>query len=312
MSRTVVGLGAHGAIVRLVQQALCDNQLLNNSDVDGWFGANSANAVSEFQRRQQLAVSGSVDLETWAALLPKTEVPSLPERCLALTAAFEGHDYTLAVGNFDGAWLTWGIIGFTLKHGELSKILLTIAEEHPELIQRAFGAHADEIVSVMKSARSKQEAWADSVTVNRGLLAEPWRTAFKILGGFESVQRLQQQIALGDYFEPAKRTAVQYGLATELGVALCFDIHVQNGGISARAGEAIKRSLRSTELDLRRAIAKAVASTARAVYRVDVLARKMTIAEAQGRVHGANYVLENWGLSEIAAEKQALAARAGK
>jgi hypothetical protein len=34
----------------------------------------------------------------------------------------------MVAGNFDNAWLTWGIIGFTLKHGEIQKIIKEVRE----------------------------------------------------------------------------------------------------------------------------------------------------------------------------------------
>ena len=66
-----------------------------------------------------------MDVSTWTKLL-WTQVPTTQERSLQLTAAFEGHGFTLAEGNWDDAGITWGIIGFTLLHGELSKIILRI------------------------------------------------------------------------------------------------------------------------------------------------------------------------------------------
>jgi hypothetical protein len=46
-------------------------------------------------------------------------VPAVFDRSLQLTAAFEGHGFTKLEGNFDGAGLTWGIIGFTWSNNQL-------------------------------------------------------------------------------------------------------------------------------------------------------------------------------------------------
>jgi hypothetical protein len=46
-----------------------------------------------------------------------------------------------------------------------------------------------------------------------------------------------------------------------------------------------------------RALAEVVAEHARAEYRHDVLARKMTFVEGRGSIHGAHYDLSCWGLS---------------
>jgi hypothetical protein len=90
-------------------------------------------------------------------------------------------------------------------------------------------------------------------------------------------------------------------LSSELGIALCFDIHVQNGGINKRAQSLLGERRPADELTLRTAIAGAVAKCARAEYRDDVGTRKLAIATGRGRVHGADYVLENWGLEDLPA-----------
>jgi hypothetical protein len=54
------------------------------------------------------------------------------------------HNYGLIVGKFDGAGLTWGIIGFTLKHGELSEIVL-----------EAFAKNSDWCEAYLPSTRAR-------------------------------------------------------------------------------------------------------------------------------------------------------------
>jgi len=312
MARTIIGPGTHGAVARAVQNALVTAGWMSAADVDGWYGRGTAAAVSAHQNAHSLSVTGIVDTDTWTSLLAGSPTPSLLQRCLDLSGAFEGHDYTLAVGNFDGAWLTWGIVGFTLKHGALAKILLEAERTCPEALRLAFAEHTEDILGVMRAKPKQQQDWADSVTVRGGLLAEPWRTAFRTLGKSVEVQKIQQEVAASDYFQPALATARSLGLKSELGIALCFDIHVQNGGINKRAQSLLGDTEPADEPSLRGAIAEAVAKCARAEYRDDVRARKSTIATGRGRVHGAQYELVNWGLAELPAEikLQAKAARA--
>ena len=310
MSRTIIGPGAHGPIAQAVQVALVRAGNMASASVDSWYGKGTAAAVSAFQRSKALAPTGSIEEQTWAALLPGTRLPSLFERCLALTSTFEGHGFTLAEGNWDGAWLTWGIVGFTLKHGEVQKILKQCDQMDRSLIDIDFGVHAGEIRAVIGSTPKRQEDWANSVTTSSMKLAEPWKTAFALLGSRAEVQAIQAKLAADDYYTPALATAKRYGLTTELGVALCFDIHVQNGGVSRRAAKLIE--VGSTELKIRKSIANAVADSAREKYREDVRARKLTIATGDGTVHGARYDLLNWGLGEFPAEvTQSKAAGAG-
>jgi len=292
-------------LVGTVQQGLLDAGF-DPKGVDEAYGGNTAAAVTAFQQARDLPVTGTVDDATWQALL-KQPIPGTDVRSLELTAAFEGHGYSLAVGNFDGAWLTWGIIGFTLKHGEVQKIILKMHQAKPQLLTDAFGGHAQELLGVVQAPREKQEAWANSVSAN-GRLVEPWRTGFSWFGKAEEVRAEQRRRAHEDYFLPAVGTANRFGLKSELGLALCFDIHVQNGGVKKAARGQIRDALGSgapkDEKGLRRIIANAVADHARAKYREDVRSRKLAIAEGRGRVHGANYVLEHWGLSESPAPER--------
>ena len=302
MSRTIAGRGTHGPLVTVVQQALVDAGF-DPRGVDGDYGGHTVAAVELFQKQRGLPMTGTVDDVTWQALVAQP-LPGVDVRALALTAAFEGHGYSLALGNFDGAWLTWGIVGFTLKHGEVQKIVLGTEHRHPELIVEAFGDQAADLIAIMRAPAAQQKEWADSLT-SGGRLVEPWRTKFARLGSFPQVQAEQRRRAHEDYFEPAVATARRAGLRSELGMALCFDVHVQNGGIKAAAREQIRLALEQTpaadERDVRRAIANAVADHSSTKWRENVRARKLCIADGAGRVHGQDYVLERWGLGETPA-----------
>ena len=307
MSRKLFGIGTHGGIVGDSQRGLmsagCDP-----GRIDEVYGQGTARAVTQVQANRRLPPTGDIDDLTWAEFMPRP-VPSLFERSLELTAAFEGHSYTLAVGNFDGAWLTWGIIGFTMKFGKVQAIILKTNEVRPELIEQAFGENAGALIRIMGSTPNEQKSWADSISIN-GKLAAPWRQQFQALGEFPEVRQIQRQIAHDDYYLPCLTTARDFGLQSELGIALCFDIHVQNGSINSTARALIQKELsgksNSDEAELRSVIANAVADAASSAFREDVRSRKMAIAIGRGSVHGATFDLSNWGLEEISAESSAL------
>jgi hypothetical protein len=204
------------------------------------------------------------------------------------------------MGNWDGAWLTWGIVGFTLKSGSLTRLLRNLHEQVPECIRQAFGANADSLIKLMTNDAADQKRWAESITVG-SRISEPWRTGFELLGRFPEVQQAQRDLVRSNYFEPALVTARKFGLTSELGLALCFDIHVQNGGIGRKASTLIQKQLANDEREMRTIIANAVADTALLRFRNDVRARKLLFASGIGCVHGHNYVLENWGLTESVA-----------
>ncbi len=300
--RTLYGPGAHGGVVESLQRRLtsvgCDTK-----GFDGFYGGNTKLAVQQFQGQNSLPMTGIVDDQTWQALM-QAPIPAVAVRSLELTAAFEGHGYTLAQGNWDSAWLTWGIVGFTMQHGEVQKIILKTAALPGQLLNTAFGDNAAMLLAVMNDTPRHQEQWAISVSIG-ARVTEPWLTGFRLLGLLPQVQEIQRQMAHDDYFVPALKTAAKYNLKSELGLGLCFDIHVQNGGIGDDAAsdiaDAINGKPQTTERASREIIANAVADKARTSFRADVRSRKLTIADGQGTVHGAGYLLENWGLGEFPA-----------
>jgi hypothetical protein len=253
-----------------------------------------------------LPQSGEVDTDTWSRLMGE-DPPSIRERSLQLTAQFEGHDFTLAQGNFDGAGITWGIIGFTLQSGELAEIILEVERRSPELLEQAFGSLAQELCETMKRRWPAQLAFADGISRGRDKtrLAEPWLTSFQRFGQIPAVQTLQLERAERSYYVPARATAATWGLASELGIALALDVHVQNGGIGPATSRRIRTALdgRSArnEAQLRNVIANAVADSAREKWREDVRARKLAIANGTGKVHGRKYDLRAWGLQDLPA-----------
>ncbi len=298
MSQIILAKGSQGALVERLQTAL-EEVACSPGSVDGDFGAKTEGAVRGFQRRARLAVTGEVEFHTWDRLLGG-DPPPLFDRCLQLTAGFEGHGYSLVRGNFDGSGLTWGIIGFTLRHGQIQQVLSGL---EATVIDRAFGSLAPTLRQILRAPREQQVAWADSISTERTKagVSKPWREAFDRLGNDPVVRSEQRRLAESSYFEPAVRTAGELGMPTPLGTALCFDIHVQNGGLGVSARRQIT-ALRHNQPGiaggaLRLVVAESVARSAKPQWRDDVRARKLTIAAGAGMVHGRFYVLRNWGLS---------------
>src|SRR5262249_41947126 len=94
-----------------------------------------------------------------------------------------------------------------------------------------------------------------------------------------------------------------FALQTEMGLALCFDIAVQNGGIDCdvegpRISAWIAQHPAAPERERRIAIADAVAENSRTQYVEDVRRRKRTIATGDGEVHATRYATRDWGIDE--------------
>ena len=307
MPRTWFSQGLQGAIARDIQADLLKQGFFagdHDKFIDGDFGGHTVTAMTQLQAARSLPQSGAVDDGTWGQLTV-APLPTLFERCLGLTASFEGNGYTKIEGNFDGAGLTWGIIGFTLSNGEIQGLLREIEQTAPGTLARVMGADlAAQWAAQMARPVAQQLQWADSISTgaNKLGLPSPWVDAFRRLGQEPLVQRLQMHHAYDSYFVPAAATASTLGLTTELGLALCFDCHVQNGRARVLAVQDLQRAGRAaTEAQQRAAFARAVAAHASPTYQADVLTRKMALATGAGSVHGRDYTLAHWGLDEFPA-----------
>jgi hypothetical protein len=287
--------GSRGPIVWDLQRALLSQGA--EIDVDGNFGG---------QTERALAPSGGLcTFDAWTKVT-STPVPSAGERALQLTAAFEGHGYTKVAGNFDGAGLTWGLIGFTLKFGMVQAILKEVHRKHPHLLRKCFGDLGPRMERLAKEPLEKQMAFANEISIppRKTAISAPWQHGFEALGAEPEVQAIQLRLAEEKYLEPAIRTFQSLGLRSEQGLALCFDIHVQNGSIKPAALAEIRAATANKnpgELQRRKIIATAVANAANPRFRDDVLSRKMTLATGSGRVHGENFVTADWGVADVPA-----------
>lgn len=299
MDRVLFDVGARGQLVVDLQTSLTGLGF-DPKGHDGIYGADTAAAVRQYQTGAGRPATGAVAIAEWTPIT-SAPVPPLEARALQLTSTFEGHGFGLAAGNWDGAWLTWGIIGFTLKSGEIQSIVSSVAQQDPSAIDEAFGDDAAELRRIVAAPPDEQEAWANAVSAGTRL-AEPWRTHFEQFGAMPDVQKAQCARVHDDYFVPALQTAASLGLASELGVALCFDIHVQNGGVSAATREAVLQAAAGgDEASVREALANAVADHAKPRFQADVRERKLAIARGAGVVHGLRVLLVNWGLGDVPA-----------
>ena len=306
MERSYFSRGCKGMIAKRIQ---IDLQRLGFAVgdplrfADGDFGGKTLLAVQALQNANALPATGLVDGATWQQLTPEP-LPSLFERCLQVTAAFEGHGFGLVKGNFDGAGLTWGVIGFTLSNGEIQAILKTTEQQAPGTLARVMGPLAVHWQAITAQPVDKQVAWADAISAGptKEKLPTAWLEAFARLGEEPAIKRLQMQRSYDRYFVPCAASAHTLGLHSELGVALAFDVHVQNGGFKPEAFALAAALPAGTPEAVRRAqLAEAAASSARPQYRADVRSRKKTMATGQGVVHGGAYSLAAWGLGQEAA-----------
>jgi hypothetical protein len=273
--------------------------------LDGIFASQTVQALKLWQTKSGMSPSGAVDTLSWIGLTG-TDMPRLFRRCLSLTAAFEGHGYTLAVGNFDGAGITWGIIGFTLVTGDLGKVLKMINARSPQTMLTAFGFALDEVMSILDAPEAQKIAWADRVSLGAskaGLRADI-KDAFEQLGNQQVAREVQDRVARDHYWQRAVSDTAEFGKPTELDAAIFFDTAVQSGGVNATKAVEIKAVLAaaSPKISTRDRLvlmAPALATGVKQAYIEDVVSRRKTIASGRGTVHGAQYDVSCWGLDDF-------------
>lgn len=308
MSRIYFARGCKGVIAKRIQQDLLRQGVGSapaDRFVDGDFGGNTVAAVQQLQARHNLPATGQVDHATWRQLTTDP-LPSVFERCLQLTAWLEGHGFTLAQGNFDGAGLTWGLIGYTLRHGQVQRHLALADQDAPGTLARVFGTLYPELQRMLAMPLAQQVAWADALTLpprNRGRLAPEWAAAFARLGEEPHVKARQVAQAYHSYFVPAVKAAQGLGLVSELGMALAFDVHVQNGSFKPEVlHKAGGWPTQHSEADRCKDLAHWVAdASSNKRFVEDVRARKLCIALGGGPVRGVRLSLSGWGLADAPA-----------
>lgn len=311
--------GAKGDEVSRIQTRLREIGLYRGP-IDGDFGGGTESAVRAFQQAQGLERDGIVGPTTWQALFgagvpiaaPAISAKPLVYRNLALTGAFETEApvpecFAGLAGDFDGQGISFGALQWNLGQGTLQPLLSAIDRAHPDVVDNIFGPHAGELRAMLSSSREDQLTWARSIQDGRRfVVVEPWRGLFKSLGRREEFQAIEVDAA-GRIYQDAVTWCRTYGVKSERAVALMFDIRVQNGSIANTTRAQIERDFATLdtgvdadalEVARLRVIANRRAEAANPRWVEDVRARKLTIANGVGSIHGAYYDLEGqYGIS---------------
>jgi peptidoglycan hydrolase-like protein with peptidoglycan-binding domain len=300
----------NGPVVMALQLALI--KAGQAMEPDGDFGQITCDALRRWQNGQGLPQSNSIDAEQWQKLtgLPP---PSLFDVCVNVVSDFEGTGFDRVVGNFDGAGITFGLIGFTLANGEIRRLLSAIEALRPGIVATTFGALHPELMSVLESSKSAQLDWADGISLGASKMevAKPWKDAFRRIGQFPEARRAQLERAFTIYWKAAQHHIADFMTGkpvVDQDAALLFDVAVQN---SVSQNERSKLTNAASTIaggePLREAFATIIADGSSPRFRKDVLARKMTYATGRGFVHGSEYQLSDWGLTGTQVSAQQLA-----
>ena len=299
--------GMSGDTVKSIQQLLSSLNLYTGP-IDSLFGGGLESAVKNYQKRHGLKPSGLVDSATWMQLFPGQPVPVSPlagqplaGRCLALTGSFETGKFPPdcfcgLTGDFDGQGISFGALQWNIGQGTLQPLLKQTFEQHPAVAQSIFHEHLDTLQSLATASLPEQLAFTRSIQA-KGRILEPWRGMLTALGRAPENWQIQTNHAAKSY-RTALQLCTQFGLASERGVALMFDIITQNGSIRSIVRAQILADCASlpsgdagSEVARMSSIANRVAASSNPKYRDDVRTRKLLIATGQGVVHGIAYDL---------------------
>jgi hypothetical protein len=214
---------------------------------------------------------------------------STKQKALLITSEYEGPDgYSNVTGNFDGQGLSFGALQWNLGQGTLQPILSSLITRYPDTVNAIFGGDKlQTLQNVLATSSSEQVDWGQSISLHGGgTIQSDWCQAFKHLGQTAQCQTVQLEAA-DAYLQRAKALCDEFGIRTERGYALMFDIAVQNGSVSdaARTYMDQQGGTDIAEKEKLSLIAQAVANASAAAYRNDVLARKMAIVNGSGVVH---------------------------
>lgn len=255
--------GAYGPLVGEIQAALEVGR-----DLD--YGPATERAVRDWQAVNNRPGTGEVGLLDWIALTHLPE-PSLFDLCLGVTSRFESHGWAGPTGNFDGAGITAGIIGFNLGS---SKSLLSVL--------RPIGMGYSPLAAI-GDPTGDVKGWP------RELAPGTKRWLVEVLDSPEG-RKAQLAVAREQYWEPSQRAAGLCGFTAPWAKALCFDVHVQNPPISMFQREAL-----ASIADERARAIELIDMKAVGTWRLDVIARKMVFVQGKGVVHGRAVELGNFG-----------------
>lgn len=144
-----------------------------------------------------------------------------------LVSAREGRPDSLN-RNLDGVGLSYGVIQWTQKSGNLGKLLVALHAADPAAFVRIFGPSWQKLLDVTQ--RGSLESVDGAV-----LWEEPWASRFIAAGRHPAFVDVQWAMAAqGAHFRGAERVAALLGIRTERAMALFFDRSVQQGPAGAR------------------------------------------------------------------------------
>ena len=133
--------------------------------------------------------------------------------------------------NTDGAGLSYGLLQWTQKSGNLGLLLKRLEKTDTAAFHSFFGVHAPQLLLVTNARTASGRLAPVGGMV---LWQEPWTSKFKVAGKYRPFQAAQwDEIVEGEHWQGAERAARILGVHTERAYALFFDRSVHQGPAAA-------------------------------------------------------------------------------
>jgi len=244
------------------------------------------------------------------------------EKCLKVTAAFEGGGYDNVSGNFDDMGISAGVLQWCIGQGSLqAKILKPFLGKHGSIdALKIFPDKVDFLVNSSNSAGVSYAASKMHVKVrislfkSKTVLKEEWKVAWKKFMTLPEVIELQK-LACQEVLKKALDLRAAWGMESDRALQWFFDIITQNGSLKGvtkpaydlaaarkvimKVNPVCRKEWEKIDLahpDRKENVILLIASDKRAQlsnsrWYDDVLSRKGTIALGVGVVHGSKVVI---------------------
>jgi hypothetical protein len=218
------------------------------------------------------------------------------ERCVALTGSFETSlRPPRCFGKVSASpdrILTFGALGLHLTQGHLTVL---VRKMDPEIIQSIWGEDTSKFMDLgtstsKLSALSMQEKYK---------ILPKYEKLFMETGMHQSCIDLQVAQAKSYYFQKAICLAEFYGIRSERGLAMMFDIIVQNHKLSiSKCHQKILANFNEGILESYKLKIIAKEFPKYSLSYLATLVRKQTIANGEGVVNGIHYSLDDLTLND--------------
>jgi tetratricopeptide (TPR) repeat protein len=241
-------------------------------------------------------------------VIPISDIPGLQRYelgTIGLSAAFEGIAWTTALGNVDGFGITFGVGQWNMRSDDgLPQLLREMRSEDQSRFDVIAGDGLSDLLSLMASdipiARRLERANSPVFQGDTaGSLNAVWQQRFAALGSEPKFIAVQARRAKRVWLPKATELANKFGLHSERGIALVYDILIQGMRSSLEQKIMAKSSdpALTSETDRMVAIANAVADSVPDKNRDLTRARKMIIATGRGEFRRATYDLDALGIT---------------